>query len=64
MAIVWWSIAAAAHALAGTAFQFGLARFALGVGEAANFPASVKAVAEWFPAHERATATGHLQRRA
>ena len=58
VAIVWWSIAAAGHALAGSAFQFGVARFALGIGEAANFPASVKAVAEWFPAHERATATG------
>ena len=58
IAIVWWSIAAAGHALATNAFQFGLARFALGIGEAANFPASVKAVAEWFPARERATATG------
>jgi ACS family hexuronate transporter-like MFS transporter len=58
IAIVWWSVAAAGHALATNAFQFGLARFALGVGEAANFPASVKAVAEWFPVRERATATG------
>lgn len=58
IAIIWWSIAAAGHALATNAFQFGLARFALGIGEAANFPASVKAVAEWFPARERATATG------
>jgi MFS transporter, ACS family, hexuronate transporter len=58
IAIVWWSIAAAMHAFARNAFQFGLARFALGIGEAANFPATVKAVAEWFPASERATATG------
>jgi MFS transporter, ACS family, hexuronate transporter len=58
IAIVWWSIAAAMHAFAHNAFQFGLARFALGIGEAANFPATVKAVAEWFPAKERATATG------
>jgi MFS transporter, ACS family, hexuronate transporter len=58
LAIIWWSIAAAMHALARNAFQFGVARFALGIGEAANFPASVKAVAEWFPAKERATATG------
>ena len=34
------------------------ARFALGLGEAANFPASIKAVAEWFPKKERALATG------
>ena len=37
---------------------FGVARFLLGVGEAANFPASIKTVAEWFPKSERALATG------
>ncbi len=35
-----------------------LARFALGIGEAGAFPASIKAVAEWFPRKERALATG------
>ena len=34
------------------------ARFALGLGEAGNFPAAIKAVAEWFPVKERAFATG------
>jgi ACS family hexuronate transporter-like MFS transporter len=34
------------------------ARFALGIGEAGNFPASIKVVAEWFPKKERAFATG------
>jgi MFS transporter, ACS family, hexuronate transporter len=34
------------------------ARFALGLGEAGNFPASIKVVAEWFPRRERALATG------
>src|SRR5688572_8292234 len=34
------------------------ARFALGIGEAGNFPAAIKAVAEWFPLKERAFATG------
>jgi ACS family hexuronate transporter-like MFS transporter len=34
------------------------ARFALGLGEAGNFPASIKAVSEWYPAKERALATG------
>ncbi|HMY70341.1 MAG TPA: MFS transporter, partial [Blastocatellia bacterium] len=29
-----------------------------GIGEAANFPASIKAVAEWFPKRERSFATG------
>ncbi len=34
------------------------ARFALGLGEAGNFPAAIKATAEWFPKKERAFATG------
>ncbi len=53
-----WSIAAMGHALARGVFGFGVARFALGLGEAGNFPAAVKAVAEWFPRRERAMATG------
>ena len=44
-----WSLAAAAHALARTPLGFGTARFALGIGEAGNFPAAIKTVAEWFP---------------
>src|SRR5581483_5911576 len=32
--------------------------FALGLGEAANFPAAIKTVADWFPKRERALATG------
>jgi ACS family hexuronate transporter-like MFS transporter len=58
VAIVTWSIAAMSHALARTANAFAAARFALGLGESGNFPASIKAVAEWFPARERALATG------
>jgi ACS family hexuronate transporter-like MFS transporter len=83
LAIVAWSIAAMAHAvahhytgptipslaldertgftfvsLAGSVAGFSIARFALGLGEAGNFPASIKAVAEWFPRKERALATG------
>lgn len=57
-AIIWWSLAAMAHALARTPFGFGVARAALGVGEAGNFPAAIKTVAEWFPKKERAFATG------
>jgi len=38
--------------------QFGLARFLLGFAEAGNFPAAIKATAEWFPRRERALATG------
>src|SRR5215467_8448776 len=53
-----WSLAAAAHALARTPLGFGVARVALGIGEAGNFPAAIKTVAEWFPKKERALATG------
>ncbi len=56
--VIVWSLAAIAHALARTVTGFGLARFALGVGESGNFPASIKTVAEWFPVRERAFATG------
>jgi ACS family hexuronate transporter-like MFS transporter len=37
---------------------FMVARFLLGLGEAGNFPASIKTVAEWFPKKERALSTG------
>jgi len=57
-ALIWWSLAAMATALARTPFGFGVARFALGFGEAGNFPAAIKTVAEWFPKRERALATG------
>jgi ACS family hexuronate transporter-like MFS transporter len=56
--VIVWSLAAAGHALASTAFGFGVARFMLGIGESGNFPAAVKTVAEWFPRKERAFATG------
>jgi ACS family hexuronate transporter-like MFS transporter len=39
-------------------FGFGAVRALLGLGEAGNFPAAVKATAEWFPKRERALATG------
>jgi MFS transporter, ACS family, aldohexuronate transporter len=58
VSIIIWTIAAAAHALATTAFEFGLARFSLGLGESGNFPAAIKSTAEWFPKKERALATG------
>ena len=58
IAVAWWSLAGMATAFARSAMGFGFARFMLGVGEAANFPASIKTVAEWFPKSERAFATG------
>jgi ACS family hexuronate transporter-like MFS transporter len=44
--------------LTGAAAGLAVARFALGIGEAGAFPASIKTVAEWFPKKERALATG------
>ncbi|HUR56186.1 MAG TPA: MFS transporter [Opitutaceae bacterium] len=44
--------------LSGAAAGFALMRFLLGLGEAGNFPAAIKTVAEWFPKKERALATG------
>jgi ACS family hexuronate transporter-like MFS transporter len=58
VAVVLWSAAEMAHAVARSAAGFGAARFALGVGEAANFPAALKTVTEWFGPKERALATG------
>src|SRR5258708_318705 len=77
IAILFWSVAAIAHAYAtglGRVFAplfaslglvysasvvgFIVVRFALGCGEAGNFPAAIKTVAEWFPKRERALATG------
>jgi ACS family hexuronate transporter-like MFS transporter len=57
-AVVVWSLAAMGHTLASTTFGFAAARFLLGLGEAANFPACVKSVSQWFPQRERALATG------
>jgi ACS family hexuronate transporter-like MFS transporter len=53
-----WSIAAVVHAFATGTFGFQMARIFLGVTEAGNFPAAIKATAEWFPKKERALATG------
>ncbi|HJU74924.1 MAG TPA: MFS transporter [Gemmatimonadaceae bacterium] len=57
-AVIAWSVAAIGHAFARTATGFSIARAALGIGESAIFPGSIKAVAQWFPQKERALATG------
>lgn len=58
LSTAWWSVAAMLQALAKGPWSLGLCRFLLGMGEAGNWPGSVKVVAEWFPAHERALASG------
>jgi len=58
LAMIFWSLASMGTALGTSLASFAVFRVALGLGEAAVFPASVKAVAEWFPQKERALATG------
>jgi ACS family hexuronate transporter-like MFS transporter len=58
LTMAFWSVASMAHAAAGSLSGFIAARSGLGFGEAGVFPASLKAVAEWFPRKERALATG------
>lgn len=53
-----WTIAHVLHAAVHSVTGFAAVRFLLGLGESGNFPAGLKAVAEWFPAEERAFATG------
>jgi MFS transporter, ACS family, hexuronate transporter len=53
-----WSLAGMSHAAAGSLAGFCLARGALGLTQGGNFPAAIKAVAEWFPTSQRALATG------
>lgn len=58
LSLIFWSFAAMLHAAMSTIGGFSAARFLLGLGEAGNFPAAIKTVAEWFPKKERALATG------
>jgi ACS family hexuronate transporter-like MFS transporter len=56
--MVFWSLACASHGLAGGVIALVASRLLLGVGEGGGFTAATRAVAEWFPATERATAMG------
>ena len=56
--MTFWSLANASHALATSFAMLMVSRFLLGMGEGGGFPAATRAVAEWFPAKERATAMG------
>lgn len=58
LAITVWAFASISHAFMRSVAGFGIARFALGLGESGNFPAALKATADWFPVEERALATG------
>ena len=56
--MLFWSLACASHALATSFALLAIRRFLLGGGEGGGFPAATRAVAEWFPTKERATAMG------
>ena len=56
--MVFWSLACASHGLAASVGMLAVSRLLLGMGEGGGFPAATRAVAEWFPAHERSTAMG------
>ncbi|MSU34605.1 MAG: MFS transporter [Pedosphaera sp.] len=58
LCMAWWSTAGILHALVTGPWSLAGFRFLLGMGEAGNWPAGVKVVAEWFPARERALAAG------
>lgn len=58
LCMAFWTTAGLIHAFAITPLQFGICRFLLGIGEAGNWPAAIKLTGEWFPPHERSTASG------
>ena len=58
LAILIWSIGGGFTALTASVTALAVFRFILGIGESGNWPAASKAVAEWFPAKERALAMG------
>jgi len=58
IAVFAWSLAAMLNGFVKTTTGFMVARGALGFAEAGSFPASIKAIAEWFPVKERSLATG------
>ena len=58
LCMAFWTTAGLVHAFAITPLQFGICRFFLGIGEAGNWPAALKLTSEWFPPHERSTASG------
>ena len=58
LSIAVWSVSIALHAVANSILSFSVFRALLGVSEAGAWPGAVKAIAEWFPARERAFAQG------
>jgi len=58
LTMIFWSLACASHGFAGGVIALSTSRLLLGMGEGGGFPAATRAVAEWFPVSERASAMG------
>jgi len=56
--MLFWSLACASHGFAQGVGMLAVSRLLLGMGEGGAFPSATRAVAEWFPVHERSTAMG------
>ena len=56
--MIFWSLACASHGIAGGIVALVISRLLLGMGEGGGFPAATRAIAEWFPARQRAAAMG------
>lgn len=56
--MAFWSLACASHGFAGGIAALAISRLLLGIGEGGGFPAATRAIAECFPATQRATAMG------
>ena len=54
----WWSLSSLLQIFAENTLSLGIFRFLLGLGEAGNWPAAAKLVAEWFAPEERSSASG------
>ncbi len=58
LCVAWWSAASILQAFAFNTLTLGVTRFLLGMGEAGNWAAGIRVVAEWFPTRERSLASG------
>ena len=59
LSLIVWSVFGIVNAFVGSLTPAHMVvRSLFGIGEAGNFPASIKTVAEWFPKRERSLATG------
>ncbi len=58
LCISWWSLASITTGFVRSVSELGIARAALGLGEAGNYTVAPKAISEYFPSRERALALG------